>query len=112
MDQRLRQGAKEASRRDKRDQREKGEKEESKRLAAQAPKKKKAGRNYKSTMAAEVRQEIVKPHTQVLVDRIFRARRPKFRTDVVGGVVPLADQTQLEPQGSTSLERDSEALNH
>jgi hypothetical protein len=71
MVQRLRQGAKEAYRRDKREQCEKREREESKKLAALQPKKMKVGRKYKSTKAAEIRQEIVKPHTQVLVDRIF-----------------------------------------
>jgi hypothetical protein len=80
MVQRLRQGAKEEYRRDKREQREKREREELKKLAALQPKKKKVGRKYKSTKAAEIRQEIVKPHPQVLVDRMFRARRPKFRT--------------------------------
>jgi hypothetical protein len=48
------------------------------------PKKKNQGRKYKSTKAAEIRQEIMKPHTQVLVDSIFPARLPKFRTHVVG----------------------------
>jgi hypothetical protein len=47
--QRLRQGAKEAYRRDKREQREKRERVESKKLAALQPKKKKVGRKYKST---------------------------------------------------------------
>jgi hypothetical protein len=112
MVQRLRQGAKESYRWDKREQREKREREESKKLTAQQPHKKKAGRKYKSMKAAEIREEIVKPHTQVLVDRIFRARRPKFRTEVAGSVVPQVEQSTLRPLTFSSLARGSEALNH
>jgi hypothetical protein len=105
MVQRLRQGAKEAYRRDKREQREKREREESKKLAALQPKKKKVGRKYKSTKAAEIRQEIVKPHTQVLIDRIFRARRPKFRTDVAESTDPQVERDLPRPPTFTSLAR-------
>jgi hypothetical protein len=112
MVQRLRQGAKEAYRRNKREQREKREREESKKLAAPQPKKKKVGRKYKSTKAAEIRQEIVKPHTQVLVDRIFRARRPKFRTDVAESAGPQVERDSPRSPTFTSLARGSEALNH
>jgi hypothetical protein len=112
MVQRLRQGAKEAYRRDKREQRKKREREESKKSTALQPKKKKAGRKYKSTKAAEIRQETVKPHTQVLLDRIFRARRPKFRTEVAESEVSQVERASPRPTTFTSLERGSEALNH